>query len=260
MENEIKWEDLVRNRMKQFVVRGVNINIEKFGDTDSAIRIGSRHIGTIDKKPGAQEFGVGGPKFMGLKFSSFNDALLALLKKNRLVKEESCMKSFKEKMREDLLQEAFFGEYGEIADKKKFNPENPEILVKGVGKFTRKTLEKVIIQKLEDAIEKAKKSDFAAVDEAINANNILSHYVKSILDVEKELSTPNIKRKITLMKKEAAARDLKKKILKEVSPPDKSIEDWILKNKKRFVQEYGKEKGLEVLYGRAWNMYNEKHK
>lgn len=46
--------------------------------------------------------------------------------------------------------------------------------------------------------------------------------------------------------------------LSEASPPDKSIETWIKKNKKRFQDRYGNEEGLEVLYGRAWNMYNAK--
>ena len=45
----------------------------------------------------------------------------------------------------------------------------------------------------------------------------------------------------------------------EESPPDPEIETWIKKNKARFKKEYGDEKGLEVLYGRAWVMYNKKH-
>lgn len=39
--------------------------------------------------------------------------------------------------------------------------------------------------------------------------------------------------------------------LTEVSAPGQ--ESWIRKNKARFTQEYGKEKGLRVLFGKAWN-------
>jgi hypothetical protein len=46
--------------------------------------------------------------------------------------------------------------------------------------------------------------------------------------------------------------------LLEKAPPDPKIEEWIKKNKKRFQDEYGKKKGTEVLYARAWTMYNDK--
>lgn len=44
----------------------------------------------------------------------------------------------------------------------------------------------------------------------------------------------------------------------EKAPPDPEIEEWIRKNKKRFIDQYGKEKGKEVLYATAWDMYNDK--
>lgn len=50
---------------------------------------------------------------------------------------------------------------------------------------------------------------------------------------------------------------LSTKQLDEVAPPDKKIESWIKKNKKRFKDRYGK--GYEkYLYGKAWNNYNGK--
>lgn len=45
--------------------------------------------------------------------------------------------------------------------------------------------------------------------------------------------------------------------LMEKAPPSKKIEDWIKANKERFIKRYGKKKGTEILYGRAWTMYNE---
>ena len=43
--------------------------------------------------------------------------------------------------------------------------------------------------------------------------------------------------------------------LDEVSAPGQ--EDWIKANKKRFIAQYGKEKGLRVLYAKAWKMAKE---
>lgn len=44
--------------------------------------------------------------------------------------------------------------------------------------------------------------------------------------------------------------------LLEVAPPD--MEDWIKSNKERFIKEYGKKKGLNILYATAWKQHNEK--
>lgn len=45
--------------------------------------------------------------------------------------------------------------------------------------------------------------------------------------------------------------------IQETAPPNPKIEKWIKANKSRFVKEYGKEKGMEVLYAKAWKMHNE---
>lgn len=39
----------------------------------------------------------------------------------------------------------------------------------------------------------------------------------------------------------------------EIAPP--GLENWIKSNKERFVKEYGKEKGMQVLYAKAWKMH-----
>jgi hypothetical protein len=52
-----------------------------------------------------------------------------------------------------------------------------------------------------------------------------------------------------------AAEKLEKKPIDEVAPP--GLEDWIKSNKKRFVKEYGKEKGMQVLYAKAWKMHGQ---
>ena len=45
--------------------------------------------------------------------------------------------------------------------------------------------------------------------------------------------------------------------LDEVAPPDRKIESWIKKNKKRFKEKYGKDYE-KYLYGKSWNMLNGK--
>jgi len=50
---------------------------------------------------------------------------------------------------------------------------------------------------------------------------------------------------------------LKEEEISEVAPPNPKIEKWINSNKERFVKEYGKEKGMQVLYAKAWKMHGQ---
>jgi hypothetical protein len=50
---------------------------------------------------------------------------------------------------------------------------------------------------------------------------------------------------------------LKEEVLDEVAPPNPKIEAWIKANKERFIKEYGKEKGTQVLYAKAWKMHGQ---
>lgn len=50
---------------------------------------------------------------------------------------------------------------------------------------------------------------------------------------------------------------LKEESLDEVAPPSAKIEKWINSNKERFVKQYGKEKGMQVLYAKAWKMHGQ---
>jgi len=163
----------------------------------------------------------------------------------------------KEVLKDNKLDEAFY-EFGELSDKKKFNEKNPEIIVKGVGKYTLDSLKTNIVRKLEDLARKAGADEFDYVNEQLNPKGILNHFVKAVLDVENEIHSPNIKRKLTMRKKMQDQKDIAKKIINEVAPPDPKIEDWINQNKKRFVQQFGKEKGIQVLYSKAWKMFGAK--
>lgn len=50
---------------------------------------------------------------------------------------------------------------------------------------------------------------------------------------------------------------VKEAIINEVAPPSKEAEAWIKANKQRFIDEYGKKKGMEVLYAKAWKMHGQ---
>jgi len=50
---------------------------------------------------------------------------------------------------------------------------------------------------------------------------------------------------------------VKEEDIQEVAPPNPKIEKWIKSNKERFVKEYGKEKGMQVLYAKAWKMHGQ---
>jgi hypothetical protein len=50
---------------------------------------------------------------------------------------------------------------------------------------------------------------------------------------------------------------LKEEDIQEVAPPSKKIESWIKSNKERFIKQYGKEKGTQVLYAKAWKMHGQ---
>jgi hypothetical protein len=53
------------------------------------------------------------------------------------------------------------------------------------------------------------------------------------------------------------AKGLKEDEINEVAPSSPKLEKWIKANKARFVKEYGKEKGTQVLYAKAWKMHGQ---
>lgn len=160
------------------------------------------------------------------------------------------IKDFIQELKDAPQKRVVSEETGELADKRNFDLKDPEVLVKGVGRMRLSQLKKHAIEHLKNVIKVAERGDdFKIVQTMLDPNSAAIQYVGAIVDVEKELISPLIKRRITIRKKQ--------KELSEVSPPDKKIEKWILKNKERFQKEYGKKKGTEIVYAKAWKMYNE---
>ena len=81
-------------------------------------------------------------------------------------------------------------------------PEDPEVQVFGVGVWKLSALKKNVEKKISDLASKAKHGDFEWTHKQItDEKSILRHMVQAIIDVETELKTPQMKRKITLLKK-----------------------------------------------------------
>jgi len=91
---------------------------------------------------------------------------------------------------------------GKIHKMKPDNPEDPDVLVKGVGVYTLSRLKKNVSDKIKDLYGRSTSGDFDLISKQIgDKKSILRHMVQAIIEAEAELKTPQMKRKITMMKK-----------------------------------------------------------
>lgn len=92
-------------------------------------------------------------------------------------------------------------ESGEIYDKQNFNPEDPEVLIHGYGRLKLSQIYQKLSKDLADLSEKAADhSDPKTIEWALD-NSSFRTLLKAAQDVEKELASPSMKRKITMMRK-----------------------------------------------------------
>jgi hypothetical protein len=79
---------------------------------------------------------------------------------------------------------------------------DPDILISGYGRLTYKALKRSIIKDLEMLTDRTKRlENFDSLNTQIyGKNSVLQTKLEALLDVEKELQTPQTKRKITLLK------------------------------------------------------------
>ena len=86
----------------------------------------------------------------------------------------------------------------------KFDPENPTVVVSGLGSYTLKTLKSSIADQLSNLSKRLKKGSTMDVDNVYYAlidNSTLLYKVKALKDVQNELKTPVWKRRITIYKR-----------------------------------------------------------
>jgi hypothetical protein len=100
-------------------------------------------------------------------------------------------------------------------------------------------------------LSKENNMDFAKIlskIDSIQSTKQLNESAKpDFLDIDKDGDRKEPMKKAAADKKK---RDVKEDAVNEVSAPGQ--EDWIKKNKQRFIDQYGKKKGMEVLYATAW--------
>lgn len=99
------------------------------------------------------------------------------------------------KLKKELKEEAKFGTIVDLGKDGK----DPEVQIRGYGRLPLSVLKQKVINKLSSMIVSAKSDLFKAV--LYGSTQELPHFIQAILDVEAELTTPAIKRKIANLKK-----------------------------------------------------------
>ena len=107
----------------------------------------------------------------------------------------------------DLLKE---GKVGSIYNMKKqiadgsFEPDNPEVLIKGFGRLPLKHIERKVARDLEDLAKRAKQggeSNFKGIINNLTKNDYVIDQAQAVADVYKEMSSSQYKRAVTNYKK-----------------------------------------------------------
>ena len=106
-----------------------------------------------------------------------------------------------------LLKEAKVGSIynmkKQIADGS-FEPDNPEVLIKGFGRLPLKDLEKKVARDLEGLTKRAKQggdSNFKGILNLLTKNDYVVDQTQAVVDVYKEMSSPQYKRAVTNYKR-----------------------------------------------------------
>lgn len=122
----------------------------------------------------------------------FKDAIVDILKR-----------VYPSMMFEHNLTESALPKGGEIADKKSFDPEDPEVYVYGYGKLLYSQIREKVARELDRYSSQVKQGNYKNVSNMLDdsGNGVLARMVAALESVDRELSTPGMKRKITLMKR-----------------------------------------------------------
>ena len=108
----------------------------------------------------------------------------------------------------DLLKE---GKSGSIYNMKAqikdgtFDPDNPEVLIRGWGRLPLKDLERNVMRDLEGLAKRAKQggeSNFKGIVHQLTKNDVVVDKAKAVYDVYQELGSSQVKRAITIYKKQ----------------------------------------------------------
>ena len=106
-----------------------------------------------------------------------------------------------------LLKE---GKVGSIYNMKKemedgtFEPDNPEVLIRGWGRLPLKHIERKVARDLEDLAKRAKQggeSNFKGIINLLTKNDYVVEQAQAVVDVYKEMSSSQYKRAVTMYKR-----------------------------------------------------------
>ena len=106
-----------------------------------------------------------------------------------------------------LLKE---GKVGSIYNMKKqmedgsFEPDNPEVLIKGFGRLPLKDLERKVTRDLEGLAKRAKQggeSNFKGILNNLTKNDYVVDQAQAVYDVYQEMKSPKYKRAVTNYRK-----------------------------------------------------------
>ena len=107
----------------------------------------------------------------------------------------------------DLLKE---GKIGSIFNMKKemedgtFEPDNPEVLIRGFGRLPLKHIERKVARDLGELAKRAQKggeSNFKGIINNLTKNDYVVDQAQAVADVYKEMSSSQYKRAVTNYKK-----------------------------------------------------------
>lgn len=121
---------------------------------------------------------------------------------------------------------------------------------------------KVAEENIDEGIRGMRRKDTAYKDDPKKYSNVYPKNFKqpgtpskqSLRDIAKQAANDA---KITKLPAGKAKGIKEDEEINEVAPPNPKIEKWIKANKERFIKEYGKEKGTQVLYAKAWKMHGQ---
>ena len=83
----------------------------------------------------------------------------------------------------------------------KFDVKNPQVHISGYGVTNLKTLRDSLSRKFIDLAKKAKKGDVDNLEYLLKRNGVLMGFVDALVDVNKQLNSSQMKRKITMYKR-----------------------------------------------------------
>ena len=99
-----------------------------------------------------------------------------------------------------FLSEA--AKYGEVHALVPNRPDDPDILLKGMGVYRLSRLRKEVVRHLEDYAKRVERHDIdGLVREFTDKYTNMKGKVLALAEVEKQLNTPQMKRKITMLRK-----------------------------------------------------------